>query len=1367
MKTVLGLDLGTTSIGWALIHEGQSIGEKSKIIKMGVRVNPLSTEELADFEKGNPLSVNAERTIKRGARRNLQRFKQRRSNLISILKEQKIITSQTALNEDGKGTTHQTIWLRAKAAQEKVTLEDFARVLLSINKKRGYKCSRKTHKEEEGVAVDGMAIAKELYHQELTPGQYVYRLLQESKKFIPDFYPSDLHAEFDRIWRVQKSFYPHLLTETLYSHLQGRHKGATWKICEEIFDLKGVRFEGTQKQQRLKKYKLREQGLKDQLELEYLAVVLQEINHDIKNSSGYLGAISDRSKELYFNNETVGQYLYRQIQENPHITLKGQVFYRQDYLDEFEKIWGVQAQYYPAVLTNDLKELIRDVVIFYQRRLKSQKHLISNCQFEKQHKAIPKSSLLYQEFKVWQNINNLVIVKAGQKKSDEEQNQYVLNLEERRILFEELNLKGDLKKKEVLKTLKLNPQMWQCNIDKIEGNRTNAALYNVYRKIAVKEGYDSDWSAKGALEIKSELKVVFDRAGISTKLLNFDAHKKGNAFCQQKAFELWHLLYSAEDEGHISEEDKLIYGNNCVALKKKLHANFGFEPEYANWLIHVRWAEDYGSLSARAIKKLLPYMESGVGFSYGCQMQGYKKPQQLSKSEIESKIFKSRLSLLSKNNLRNPVVEKILNQLVNVVNQVIETYGKPDEVRIELARELKKSAKERKEDAVYVGKRTRENNDIRKVISEEFNIPNPTKNDVDRYRLYQELKGLGYHTVFTNAFISKEKLFSKDVDIEHIIPKALIFDDSFSNKTLALRKENVKKRDRTAVDFIKEDYNSELNKYQERVETLYDKGKGISKSKYEKLLLTQKNIPKDFVERDLRNSQYIAKKAKAMLLEVFDTVVTTSAKITGKLRQDWDLMNLTKEINLEKYYALGLTETLQRKEGKEFLVIKHWTKKNDQRYQAVDALAVAFTKPEYIQYLNQLSVRKDEANRNQTAILNIERKYTHKNERNKRVFISPIPKLREEAKKQLLSVLVSFKAKNKVATKNRNKIKLKGRDKYLVKEALTPRGQLHKETIYGKSTQAMKKPVVLSKKITLERIQNIIHPEIKKIVLEHLAEYNFDIPLAFDVKTLNKAPLFYNGQIIKEVYCYESVYTIRKNISPDLKIEKVVDVNIRKILNKRLEQYNNNTAAAFSDLDKNPIWLNKEKGICIKKVTIKGVNNVDALREKRDHFGHLILDAKGRSIETDFVSTGNNHHVAIYRDNNGKLQECVVSFFEAIQRNISGNPVIDKNYNQHLGWQFLFTLKQNEMFVFPSDDFYPKEINLLDEKNYAYISKHLFRVQKFSTKDYTFRHHAESTIENKKETKQTTWIRTSCSKLEGVVKVRVNHLGHIVQIGEY
>ena len=173
MKKILGLDLGTNSIGWAVVNEAENESEKSSVVRLGVRVNPLTVDEQTNFEKGKAITTNADRTLKRGMRRSLQRYKLRREKLIEYLKAGGIIDDESVLCETGNRTTFETYRNRAKAATEKIGLTEFARVLLMINKKRGYKSSRKANTTEEGQLIDGMSIAKILYEQNLTPGQYV------------------------------------------------------------------------------------------------------------------------------------------------------------------------------------------------------------------------------------------------------------------------------------------------------------------------------------------------------------------------------------------------------------------------------------------------------------------------------------------------------------------------------------------------------------------------------------------------------------------------------------------------------------------------------------------------------------------------------------------------------------------------------------------------------------------------------------------------------------------------------------------------------------------------------------------------------------------------------------------------------------------------------------------------------------------------------------------------------------------------------------------------------------------------------------------------------------------------------------------
>jgi len=1382
MKKILGLDLGTTSIGWALVSEAEKENEVSEIIKLGVRVNPLSTDELTDFEKGNPLSINADRTLKRGARRNLQRFKLRRKNLIETLIKNNIINSDTILTETGDNSTFSTLSLRAKAAKEKIEKEEFARILLSINKKRGYKSSRKAKNEEEGTLIDGMSVAKELYENNFTPGEYVYQLLLNGKKYIPDFYQSDLKNEFLKVWEFQKQFYSKKLTEELFKSLEGKNKNQTWAICKEPFDLKGITQKGKAIEKKLEKYKWRSEALKNKIDLEILAIVLQEINNDLNKSSGYLGAIGDRSKKLYFNKITVGQYLYGQIEKNNHTRLKNQVFYRQDYLDEFEKIWETQAKFHPE-LTSDLKEEIRDVIIFYQRRLKSQKGLISICEFEQKRievtidkkikkktigpRVVPKSSPVFQEYKIWQNLNNLEFTpKNGTETNlfNQEFPEEILTLEQKQLIFEELNVRGKLKSTDVLKLLKLKPKEWKSNFESIEGNNTNEAFYNILQVISEEEGHGFDWNKKTAPEIKEELKATLPEIGIDPNILEFDVNNDN--LQQQLSYQLWHLLYSAEDDAKVNKEDEAIYGKTAVNLKKKLHLKFGVPVKYTALFANISLQANYGNLSAKAIRKIIPHLQNGNDYSQACALAGYNHSNSITKEENLKRELKEKLELLPKNSLRNPVVEKILNQLVNVVNQIIDSYGKPDEIRIELARELKKSAKQRKEMTKGILDATKRNEGIKKMLQKApFLIKNPTKNDVIKYRLYEELKSNGYKTLYTNQYIEPQKLFSKEIDIEHIIPKAKLFDDSFSNKTLAFRDVNRIKSDMTSYDFIEDKYNGELENYVLRVKSLYDSGI-ISKGKYAKLLMKEANLPDGFIERDLKNTQYIAKKAKNMLHEVVRHVVPTTGSITDKLREDWDLINVMKELNLPKYRELGLTVLEERKNGNKVEKIVDWTKRNDHRHHAMDALAVAFTTHNHIQYINNLKAKNNET----SPIYSIQQLITSKNDKGKRIFSQPMPNFRAESKKHIESILISFKTKNKVVTKNINTTKTKKGT--LKKIQLTPRGQLHKETIYGRSKKEIVKQEKVGSKFTIDKINTVTQPEYRALLLKRITEFNNDPKKAFGGKnSLSKNVIILaNGKempLIVTTKSYEDIYTIRKEITPDLKIEKILDAKIRELLYKRIDLFNGDKKAAFSNLEANPIWLNEERGIAIKRVTINGVSNVEALHDKKDHLGKPVLDVKGNAQPVDFVSTGNNHHVAIYKDEKGKLQEQVVSLFDAIARVNQDLPIVNKNYNQDKGWEFLFTLKQNELFVFPSDDFNPEEIDLLDTNNYTKISHHLFRVQKLTSKDYFFRHHLETTLQDKKELKGITFIRTGLNNIENIIKVRTNHLGNIVQVGEY
>ncbi len=1498
MKRILGLDLGTNSIGWALVNEAENENEKSSIIKLGVRVNPLTVDEQQNFEKGKSITTNADRTLKRSMRRNLQRYKLRRANLIEVLKEKQFITEETILSENGNYSTFETYKLRAKSATEEVSLEQFARILLMINKKRGYKSSRKAKSQDEGQLIDGMEIAKRLYEENLTPGQFVYQLLLDGKKFIPDFYRSDLQSEFDKIFDKQLSFHTEFLSTELKEELRGKKRDAVWAICaksfkEKGFELVGIKRQGKTYEQKVENYAWRAKAVNEKLDLEQLVIVLQQISIQLNSSSGYLGAISDRSKELFFNKQTVGQYLMAQLNENPNTSLTNQVFYRQDYLDEFNSIWETQAKFHKE-LTEELKTEIRDIIIFYQRRLKSQKGLISFCEFESRQieveiegkkkiktvglKVCPKSSPLFQEFKIWQKLNDIEIFPANEKKKKYKPNAKRLNQEQKELLFKELSGKEKLTKNQILSLLDM--QEFDMNFNSIDGNRTQAELLKKYKEIIELSGkkIESNETTDNEINIISK---TFNELGYNTDILYFNSDVEN--LDDEPFYMLWHLLYSFED-------DKSNTGNE--SLINKLMFEYGFDRSSASILASATFQDDYSSLSAKAIRKILPRMKQGEDYTTACAYEyGKHSKNSLTKKELESKLYKNHLEIITKNSLRNPVVEKILNQMVNVINAIIDDpqLGKPDEIRIELARELKKSADERILLTESVKGNTEDIQRIKKRLKEDFPIfktNEPSRNDIIRYKLWEELAPNGHKPLYGNKEnlkkeISPAILFSKEIEIEHIIPKARLFDDSFSNKTLIFSSDNKDKRERTALDYVSQDFSDDFSNYINRIITVFgtkttkrvnkltkrietdtktfdsiykeherslrnnkkqkeklakwdssseDEKKKQKKpwdrmsdternleviekyysGKLGKLALSEKDLPEGFINRDLANTQYITKEAKKMLGDLVKFVTSTTGSITDRLRDDWQLVDVMKEINYPKYEKLGLVEDEERIDYKTGEIrytkkIKDWTKRNDHRHHAMDALAVAFTKRQFIQYLNNLNARRTNEEQgisntekeehdnfaitaedvvlNTRDVLGIEKNYLYRDKRNKLRFNPPMPldEFRAEAKKHLENTLISIKAKNKVATININKTnKSGGQNK---KQQLTPRGQLHLETVYGSAQQYVTKIEKVGAGFNEEQINKVAKKAYREALLKRLIENGNDPKKAFTGKnSLEKNPIWLDElhtiQVPDKVKTVstETIYTIRKEISPDLKLDKVLDAKIKNILEARLKEYNGDNKKAFSNLDENPIWLNKEKGISIKRVTITGINNAVALHDKKDKDGKCILDDNGNKQAVDFVNTGNNHHVAIYRDEKGNLQENVISFFEATTRVNLGLPIIDKEYKEGEGWQFLFSMKQNEYFIFPNQQtgFNPNEIDLLNPENYSLISPNLYRVQKLSTKNYVFNHHLETTavtgdtLKNKKELSNITYrFIQSLPPIQNIVKVRINHIGQIVSVGEY
>jgi len=1259
MKRILGLDLGTNSIGWALVEKDE---KKKEIIGMGSRIDPLSPDDKDEFSKGNTISKNHRRTVKRTQRKLYDRYQLRRNALIEELKNKNMMPDEDLIH-----VSKFRLWeLRSKAVETKLTLPEIGRILLHLNQKRGYKSAR----------------------------------------------------------------------------------------SEENLD---------------------------------------------KKDTEYVEKVKNRHEELRDAGLTIGQYLLKELKKSENFRTKDLVYPREAYIEEFDRIISIQKGYYPEELSEDFIQRIRNEIIFYQRALKSQKGLVSICEFEgfwmeKEGKNLyvgpkvaPKSSPLFQIEKIWETINNIRLKdKYGQP--------IVLGIREKEKLFKVLNIpgagsedfdnfskysldrNGKLSYSKLLNLLGLSKDDVYANKqleNGIQGNILRQKILNCFNN----PDEFSELLRFDISFIKTDKKVhLYDRK--TGEVIHEEKESiianKAEDIEKEPLYRLWHVLYSIKDR----EECENI-------LKKK----FNIPPDSAEKLSALDFTlMAFGNKSVRAIRRILPYLAEGYDYSESCMLAGYNHSNSLTKDQNRDRQIAERLSLLEKNSLRQPVVEKILNQMINLVNAVIEEYGHPDEIRIELARELKQSRQERFDADKAIRKIERDNQSIRKELVENYAL-RASRNNVIKWRLYHEMNNqkLNAICVYCGQPISfTDAIKGNDVDIEHIIPKAKLFDDSQSNKTLSHRSCNRQKDKQTAFDYMKTKKEDEFHEYIKRVNYLY-KNRLIGKAKRDKLLMSEDKIPQDFIQRQLRESQYIARKSREILMEVCHDVWTTSGTVTAELRHIWGWDDVLMNLQMPKYKKYDLTEEIEfenngQKHKKER--ITDWNKRNDHRHHAIDALTVACTEQGFIQRLNTLNSGKtrnemlraiNEFQKNASEVDNkrsefeIEKRKLYQDY----LFVNK-PFSTNEVEQAASKIMISFKPGKKVATWGKRKVKRNGRKVTVQSDILVPRGALSEEQVYGRIKVLKRENPV---KFLFHNPHLIVKERIRKKVQKRLSEYDDNPDKA--LKSLENEPIYIKDDILLEwASCYSEEYVYKYKVDVDFKkADKIIDDRVREIVKQRLSEFDNNPKEAFKDLDGNPIWFNEEKNIPIKSVRcFTGLSSIEPLKKNANN------------EVTGFVKPGNNHHIALYLDENGKLQEHICTFWHAVERKKYDIPVIIKNTDEiwekvlsegedyfpddfleklpDIKWQFVTSLQQNEMFLLGLPEENVRQINVNQKDNYSFLSDYLYRVQKITSGDYVFRHHLETQIVDTTDSKLCKrWYRVQSLKaFAGLnpVKIRVDVLGRMV-----
>ncbi len=555
---------------------------------------------------------------------------------------------------------------------------------------------------------------------------------------------------------------------------------------------------------------------------------------------------------------TLGEYLSRLDPEQQRLRGQGRYLGRKMIEGEFEQMWAAQLAHHPDLLTPKLKRRLHRA-IFYQRPLKSQRHLLGKCELEKGSRRAPLACLDAQRFRLLQKVNDLTI-------HPPEGEAVPLTPDQRAILVRALEDEGDRKFGIIRKLLK-PPKGSKFNLEfegekAIIGNRTARKLRDIFG--------DQRWDAMPAEQ----------RDAVVTDLLSIQ---------------------------------------NADALKRLGGKRWGLDHEAAGRLAAVALESDYCNLSRKALAKVLPLMEAGMQYAKARKQLWGDEPGPAAVDMLPA-LTDCTIAV------RNPIVQRALTELRKVVNAIAREHGRPDFIRIELAREFKKNRKER--DRIH--KNNIANREARleaaEQIAREQGIPveAQSRRDREKWLLWKECGG---RCPYTGRTISMDALFGDhpQFDIEHIIPLPRCLDDSFMNKTLCAVEKNSEKGNRTPW----EAYHGtpQWDDIIQRVSEFRGSGRGPKLERFQMDTDDVRNMD-DFVTQQMNDTRYASRLATEYLGLLFGAgktgvdpagrkrVEATRGGVTAYLRSEWGLNAI-----------LGAGEKLR----------------DDHRQHAIDAVVVALT----------------------------------------------------------------------------------------------------------------------------------------------------------------------------------------------------------------------------------------------------------------------------------------------------------------------------------------------------------------------------------------------------------------------------------------
>lgn len=616
------------------------------------------------------------------------------------------------------------------------------------------------------------------------------------------------------------------------------------------------------------------------------------------------------------------------------------------YENEFDEI--KKAQFKDQKLSEENWQEIKEI-IFHQRPLAPQEKGV--CQFinqfnslpiwaaeifenylnlepkNKKAKGLPRAYLAlpsYHKFRILSEINNLKIIKNNRE-------EILLDAAQKRKLIDYLHEKKSAALSSLRKQIGYGADEFKFNFeggkrDKFQGNESEILLKD-------KKYFGEKWHD---FSLATQDKIVeFLLETESAEKIYEEAIKSWNCSVEQ-ALELKNLTPSNFKTG---------VGNLSKELLQKLVCKI----EEKN----CRYDEAIKNLGFHHSKKEMAEIQDQLDY-YGKAIPASTVPV---KSGSQEEVNYGKIA--------NPTVHAALNQLRKVVNSIIKENGNPSEIHVELARDLKISKDEKREIESQQKKNEKENEELAeelKKLGQRNNYENRLK-----LKLHKELAKANNDAAccpYSGKTIGIANLFSHEIEIEHILPFAKTYDDSFANKTIAYRSENQKKGNRSPFEAFGD--------------TTFERIKNLPNNKkwrfYENAMEKFKD-ENSFQERQLNDTRYLSKIARQYLAQVCDynKIKVANGKLTAILRHHWGLNSI-----LNKDLENSLTnapETLREAtfdpetgevfESKEKDKSKKQKPKNrdDHRHHAVDAIAIAMTETRLLQQISRDNSRGHDLDR--------------------------------------------------------------------------------------------------------------------------------------------------------------------------------------------------------------------------------------------------------------------------------------------------------------------------------------------------------------------------------------------------------------------